>query len=204
MKRFERLVLYGGLLVAAATLAYLSLAYRDLSRDYAALSERLRWPHPGSVVPTFRAETVEGEEVTVGRAPAGGRQLLFVLDTECPYCRRSLPAWQAIAEEASREVPGLQVFGVATDEEGARVAAYGEEHGLGFPLLAFPERKLVRLYRARSVPLVLLLGEGGTVLYSRPGVLETEKAADSVLAAVRRPVPPRAAVIDESQGAAGR
>lgn len=194
LKRFERSVLYASLLAASVALLSLSRAHHELSESHVALSERLQWPHPGSVVPTFVGRTSEGEQLVVGRAPPGARQLLFVLGTECPYSRRSLPAWRAIGE-ASREVPGLQVLAAATDEEPEKVASYAEVHGLTFPVVTFPERKLVRLYRARSVPLVLLLDEAGTVLYSRPGVLEREAARDSVLAAASRPAEARAALV---------
>lgn len=83
-------------------------------------------------------------------------------------------------------MPEVQLLGVVLDPEGP-VAAYRRAHGLQFPVLSFPEAKLQRLYRARSVPLIVLLDREGRVLYSRVGALEEPAAIDSVLAALYGP-----------------
>ncbi|MGH7540460.1 MAG: peroxiredoxin family protein [Gemmatimonadota bacterium] len=74
--------------------------------------------------------------------------------------------------------------------------AYVLEHALDFPVTTFPSPKLVQLYRADRIPLVILLDSGGTVLYSRLGAIETAAAIDSVLRAVRVEVD-RATVVGE-------
>lgn len=124
----------------------------------------------------------------MGRAPEGSGQLLFLFTTTCPYCRASLTGWNRIATDLADDTD-VQVLGIAVDqgEEGVDVARYQATHGLRFPVLGFPHPKLEALYRARTVPLVVLLDADGQVLWSRVGALETQAAIDSVLVAVRAP-----------------
>lgn len=86
--------------------------------------------------------------------------------------------------------PGRGFAGIALDPDGP-LDAYRREHHLAFPIVTFPAEKLRRLYRARSVPLVVLLDSTGRVLYSRLGALEDEAAIDSVLDALKAPDPMR-------------
>jgi peroxiredoxin len=189
MRKWERALLYVGLAVGGLLFVHLSRQFEALSSNYTQLRERLQWPHAGYSVPTFTAETLDGDPVTVGKTEEGRRQLLLVFDTECRFCRASLPAWREITAVARLEAADVDVLGVAVDEDGP-VGEYRAEHRLEFPVLTFPEPKLQRLYRARNVPLIALLDSEGRVLYSRPGALEDPAAIDSVMAALRtRPEP---------------
>ena len=171
------------LIVAAALAVVLAMQNRALRADYAALRERTALPHPGLYVPTFQTTTAGGQPVTIGEAAESGRQLLFVFNTTCPYCRASLPAWNRIAASLdSAGEPAVAVYGISLDsaEETRRYVA---EHGLTFPVVRFPQRKLSVLYRTGIVPQVLVLDQGGQVVYARAGVLEERAARDSVIAA---------------------
>lgn len=181
------------LALATALAVILAVQNRSLRARSAELMERAGLPHPGLLLPTFEAVTLAGERVTIGRTSLGQSQVLFVFNTSCPYCLASLPAWNGIAgtvrTQASDSVP---VYGISLDPPAA-TAAYAAEHGLTFPVLTFPEAKLAPLYRARVVPLVLVLDSIGRVVFSRPGVLATRAAIDSLLAAaaVQQAVPPQ-------------
>lgn len=88
---------YAGLLVSALVIVGLSAELRTATDNYTVLLERLRSPPVGYMLPTFETETVSGDRVTIGEASPGSRQLLLIFDTECPFCRASLPAWRDIS-----------------------------------------------------------------------------------------------------------
>lgn len=182
MRRWERLLLYGGLFVASGLALGLAREYRALDRDHSHLRDRLTWPHEGYGLPTIRVSTLEGDSLTIGEAGPGRRQLLFYLTTTCPHCRASLPAWNRIASYGESDFD-VDAVGIALD---GREAAedYAREHDLRFPLVTFGSLKMKELYRANVVPVTVLVDGAGRVLYSRVGVLDSQVAIDSVLAAV--------------------
>ena len=187
--------------VVAATFLVYRLADQNeqLVGRYGDLREASRTPMPGYAVPTMRAPTVAGDTVTVGETP-GHRQLLFVLNTTCPHCRATLPVWKRIAAEIEASTDDVEVLALSLDPLEA-TAAYREEHGLPFPVALFPEEKLIRLYKAGSVPLTVLLDSDGRVEYARLGRLDAgSQAVDSVLAAVyaNREAPLTAGPLSES------
>jgi len=188
-RRGERALLYAAVVASAVLLLALVRRYDALRDQHKVLTERIQWPHPGYSVPTFETATIDGDSVTVGRADHG-RQFLIFFTTECPYCRASVDAWNRITAAAQREIPDVASLGIALDPDGP-LDAYRREHHLVFPIVKFPDEKLRRLYRARSVPLVVLLDSTGRVLYSRLGALENEVAIDSVLYALNASDPVR-------------
>lgn len=63
--------------------------------------------------------------------------------------------------------------------------AYIDTNRIDFPVVRFPDTKLIRLYRAGAVPMTAVLDHEGRMLYVRRGMLETRAAVDSVMAAAR-------------------
>ena len=163
------------------------LARQKTAQDerYASLQESTILPRPGVFVPTFTASTLDGSSVTIGERPDSGKQVLFAFTTTCPYCLASLPAIREIAAAAvEMQKPSVAMVGIALDTlELAR--AYAASNALSFPIVEFPARKLRYLYRARSVPIILVLDAEGRIVLGRVGVLTDRAAVDSVLAAMR-------------------
>lgn len=197
--RFFLIVVLGLLSVALVSLA---LEHRALRTEYAELLERALWPYPGMYVPSFDAISVDGAlELTVGAMPDDDRQLIFVFTTTCPYCRASLPAWQRIDSLLGPDTT-IAVLGVSLDGP-LETRAYVSEHALRFPVVTFPDGRTRRVYRARTVPQVLVVGAGGRIAYVRRGSLDTGIAVDSVIHAARSvdgPAPP-VPLISETGGA---
>jgi peroxiredoxin len=184
--KLTRLVGPVALLVAAALVVTLGLQKRSLSAEYMELLQRERLPYEGLWVPTFQATTLTGEPVVIGRAEEGTRQVLFLFDTTCPFCRTSLPAWKNLSDRlASIGEPVVHVYGISLSPD-AETRLYVEEQRLTFPVLRFPEEKLRLLYRANGVPQVIVLNHEGRVIHTRPGELEEGAALDSVFAAAVR------------------
>jgi len=156
--------------------------YRKVRR----LASRL---HADSVVPAFRAATLNGDSVTIGEATgAYTRQVLLVLTTTCPYCKATLPIWARLADSLTR-LPNhsIQVIAISLDSlEPTR--RYVAEHGLTFPVVTFPTAKLRRLYRAGTVPETIVLDKDGRVLHARTGVLSVPAVLDSIYKAATLPL----------------
>lgn len=160
-----------------------------LGEEYSRVRRLASRLHAGSVVPAFRAATVNGDSVTIGEAPGPDtRQVLFVLTTTCPYCKASLPVWARLADSLSR-LPNrsIQVVAISLDSlETTR--RYVEEHALPYPVVTFPTPKLRRLYRAGTVPETLVLDKDGRVLHAHAGLLDQPAVLDSIYRAATLPL----------------
>jgi len=86
--------------------------------------------------------------------------------------------------------PAVQLYGVSLDSL-AETERYARSHALTFPITRFTSQKVRRLYKAKSVPLAVVLDEEGRVLYSRTGVLTSGAVSDSLFEAIVRKRPPR-------------
>jgi peroxiredoxin len=181
--------LLGAAALAAACLLVLLLGFqnRALRRDVRHLRFRDGILHEGLVVPAFRAATLAGDSVMIGGSESGGRQVLFVFNTTCPYCLRSLPGWRTIAARlASADRPRITVVGVTLDSlEPTR--RYVAAHQLGFPVVRFPNARTAGIYRATGVPITVVLDHEGNVLYGHGGPVVPGPVMDSVLSGARTP-----------------
>lgn len=182
MRVFERTAL----VLAALLVVVLAIQNRALRTELARAERDAVFPHPGLVVPTFRSVTLEGDSVVVGQNAEGSRQVLFVFRTTCPHCQRTFPAWRRIAAEVRDRVGSTTVYGVSLDPVDVTREFLAAE-GFAAPVMAFPDPKLKKLYRVVGVPTTLVIGAQGEVVHARVGVLETERAVDSVLTAARQP-----------------
>lgn len=181
-RRFKRYVPWVLLAAAAALVVALAWQKRSLEQRYARLLERSLNPHPGLFVPAFSAATVAGDSVRIGEPQPGTAQLLFFFTTTCPYCKASLPAWNRIVR-ATEGIHDVAAYGVALDSLHL-TREYVRERAMTRPIVVLNDRRSTSLYRVRRVPLLLLVGEGGRVRFSRIGTLEDPAAVDSVLDAM--------------------
>jgi peroxiredoxin len=187
--RIRGVIFAVALVVAVTLVVVLSGEARTLRAAYKDLAQRTSEPHAGIFVPTFPATTLGGAPVTIGRTTQG-RQVLFVFTTTCPFCLASLAQWNRLAQILDTlGATRTSAYGLSLDSVSA-TRSYAARHSLRFPVIVFPEHKLVFLYRARVVPLVMVLDSVGRVLYARLGVLTNSTASDSILIAVLR-APPR-------------
>ncbi|MCY3705150.1 MAG: TlpA disulfide reductase family protein [Gammaproteobacteria bacterium] len=180
--------------VLAGLSALLAIQKRQLRVEAAELRQSVRrqvdFPHTGMVVPAFDGATLEGDEVRVGVAAPGTRQILFVLDTRCGNCLVTLPAWNRMAEAVGHDDASVEVYGLSLDPV-PETRAYAQEHGLRFPVVLFDDERYRELYRVRGIPITLVVDEIGAVEYVRLGSIVGEWAepvVDSVVnAAVAGP-----------------
>lgn len=102
------------LAAAISLVVVLAKQKREMQRQAVGFYKQAVQPHAGFLVPTFRGATMNGDSVTVGAAPPGARQILFVFTTTCPFCKSTLPAWRTIAAEFSKtRAGGVSVIGIS-------------------------------------------------------------------------------------------
>lgn len=175
--------------VLAGLSALLAIQKRQLRVEAEELRQTVRrqvdFPHAGMVVPAFDGVTLEGDEVRVGVAASGTRQVLFMLDTRCGNCLVTLPAWNRMTEAVGADDASVEVYGLSLDPA-PETRAYVEEHGLRFPVVLFDDERYRELYRVRGIPITLVVDEIGAVEYVRLGSIFGEQAdpvVDSVVTA---------------------
>lgn len=176
--RLKEIAVYLALGAITASGVYLVRTNRSLTEQNRVLARRAVDPRPGLHVPELNATTLDGAPVVLGRL--GQRQVLFFFNHTCPYCRASLPAWNAIAARLEAQ-GGIEVYGVAFDST-AVASDYAAEHRLRFAVIAKPEPRVAGLYRVSRVPLIEVVKDG-RMAYVRMGALESPLAIDSVVAA---------------------
>lgn len=175
------------LLVATALVIVLGRQLNDTRKERDLISKRLRSLQPGAYAPIQQVPTLDGATVALGEVKPGTRQVVFVYNTECPFCLASIPTWQRVADRL-RNNPAANVVAVSLDSV-APTRAYAARHGLRYPSAILVDQRATNLFRFSSVPQTLVIDENGRVLYSRLGRLDDGPAVDSVLTAVSRPLP---------------
>lgn len=180
--RTVRLLLVVGLLFASDLVLVLVRQNRAHRAAYAELYRRTSRPSIGAYVPTFQATALDGRSVVIGDPAPGQRQVIFVFTTTCRFCYASLAAWRSIAAQMdSLAESRVSVIGLSLDS--AEITrSYVATNRLTFPVVRFPNRRLVALYRAYSVPQSYVLDESGRILYAHSGALQDRAVIDSMLA----------------------
>ena len=180
-----------GLFASCALVVGLSLRLIALNQAYATLRMRFDQPHAGDAVPAFHATSVSGDTFTVGEnADIGARQVLFVLTTTCAYCKATLPVWAKLADSLVQLNDGrIRVIAISLDSL-AQSRRYVADHRIRYPMVMFPNERLRRVYRARSVPQTVVVDAEGVVLYAHVGQLRVGPTLDSVYHAATWLPPP--------------
>jgi len=165
-------------LIAAAMVVALSLvlvlAYQNhaLMRRQGELRDRLTRPTVGMYVPAFNALGTSGEPMPVGAPRATRFQLIFVLNSRCPWCARSIPQWNEIAQSLGSRLgnSNVDIVGLSRDSL-AEASRYSLRTTLSFPLGVFPDRRTMILTKATAVPATLLINSSGRVVYAHVGAV---------------------------------
>jgi peroxiredoxin len=128
----------------------------------------------------FTLETVDGDQVSLDDY-IGDVVLVNFWATWCPPCQAEIPTLEA-AYEAHRD-DGFVVLGVSEDESTTAVAPFVRTLGMTYPILLDTSGKLVEEYRARGLPMSILLDRDGTIRVRHIGYLSGQQL-DEYLAGV--------------------
>ena len=173
-----------GLAIACVLVVTLTAQKRALQSELEASQLERERPYPGLSVPEFASRTLSGENVIIAGGMPGDRQILFVFDTACGYCKRTVPVWNRIAGTL-RNIRGVAVYGISLNDE-ASTRRYVEKMKLTFPVLLFPDPRTARLFRAEVVPITAMVNSDGVLEHVRLGALDrAPSAVDSIIDAIR-------------------
>ncbi|MFO7894815.1 MAG: redoxin domain-containing protein [Longimicrobiales bacterium] len=174
-------VLVTALVAACVIIVALVVQIRSVRDDLAIeRTENLSMPE-GTYIPFSPGLSVAGDSVVVGEVDSEG-QLLFVYNTRCPYCLRSIDAWNSLARRLDPNV--VEVTGISMDSIEA-TSTYRQENALDFESAVLLDARMKDAYRFRTVPQTILVNSEGRVVLSRVGVLRHGPAVDSIMEAVR-------------------
>jgi len=108
----------------------------------------------GMAFPDAAIAGVDGSASTTDLIGAEGAVFLF-LDLECPPCATMAEKWQAVVDQGA--FPGLRVVAI-TNQPPDEVAAFRDEHGLGFPIVQDVDGLYLTTWRVQRFPLEVIVG----------------------------------------------
>lgn len=128
----------------------------------------------GATAPDFTLPDQDGQPVHLAELLAKGPVLLYFYPADfTPVCTKEACAFGALQPELNRA--GVTLLGVSP-QDSASHARFGARYNLGFPLLADPERRVIRAYDCDG--LLGLTVQRVTYLIGQDGrIQETAKAA---------------------------
>jgi thiol-disulfide isomerase/thioredoxin len=135
-------------------LATLVLVTAALVRPAAAA--RPNAPSKGDVVPAFETTGIDGKPREID-FPRGSKTVLLFFLSGCPSCHKMIPEWN---RAYGRRPKGLRVWGVIMDQE---PPGFWSMMSIAFPVVRSPGRQFLRNLNVNRVPLMLRVGEGGTI-----------------------------------------
>lgn len=187
---WPKLLLVLAILSLSVLCVVLAVELKRARAERVAFGRLTSQPHAGMYVPSFPAKTLEGRSLLIGESGDGTRQVLFVFTTTCPYCLASLGAWNAMADTlalggaARAVVVGISLSSLESTQR------YAANHGLRYPVVAFPADKYKRFYRAGRVPVTMVVNPDGRVPWVRVGQFGDRAGVDSLFEALRTGRPP--------------
>lgn len=182
------ILLWLALLAASALVSVLAWQNRGLRAHRDWLSDRVDYAYPGMYVPAIKARSIDGAEFELG-TPSAEHQLLYFFTHTCPYCRQSAPALAEAARVVERDFGGrVSTLGICECTD-AQAREYAQRHGFGFPIIAMTDRRSLMLYRARTVPVLLVVGRDGRVKHAIQGIFDSEAQTRDLVAALQNPGP---------------
>ncbi len=115
--------------------------------------------------------------------------------TWCAACKQEMPGLDSIYRELSGR--GVEIFGIATDKEGAlKVAPYAEEMKISYPVLLDPQALSTTIFGGIEVyPTTFILDRQGLIYSSYLGAQAEELFRDDLLYLLSAPPSPAAPLI---------
>jgi thioredoxin-dependent peroxiredoxin len=128
----------------------------------------------GATAPDFTLPDQDGQPVHLAELLVKGPVLLYFYPADfTPVCTKEACAFGALQPELNRA--GVTLLGVSPQDSTSH-ARFGARYNLGFPLLADPERRVIRAYDCDG--LLGLTVQRVTYLIGQDGrIQETAKAA---------------------------
>ncbi len=132
---------------------------------------------PGEEAPGFELPVMDSGDVVSLEDHRGQVVLLDFWATWCPPCREQMPALEAV-QYSDREEPPVEVISINTDipseDRQAAIDRFMEDNGLSHPT-AIDDGPVQAVYRATTIPTLLVIDPDGVVTYVGQGVHDEER-----------------------------
>jgi cytochrome c biogenesis protein CcmG/thiol:disulfide interchange protein DsbE len=127
----------------------------------------------GEPAPAYEAKTIAGEPASLA-ALRGKPVLLNVWATWCHPCREELPDLERLHQ--ANAARGLRIVGVSIDEAGLEreVADFARDYGVTYELWLDPDNRVSSTFAAVGVPITVLIGPDGTLLWRHLGPVKAD------------------------------
>jgi len=107
-------------------------------------------PEVGSFAPDFVLPDLNGTRVRLSDFRSKKAVFLNFWASWCPSCQEEMPTMEKLYQEFKPR--GLEILAVSIDRVKAEVAKFTKMHGVTFPALLDPNRKVFHTYRVSSIP----------------------------------------------------
>jgi peroxiredoxin len=128
----------------------------------------------GDRLEPFKAVDAEGKEETISYTDRD--YLLLITATKCPWCEKTMPVWNEIAEKAKGRP--IRIVAVSLDGKG-ELSEYIKTNQIKFEVVNFADPNTQMIYKAFATPQTILVKQGGTIEKTWRGML-TEANLDEV------------------------
>ena len=126
-------------------------------------------PYPGQSAPEFSAEDIAGNLISL-KELQGKIVILHFWASWCPQCEEELKIFENTWRK--NKTNGVEVIGVALQDDLNTVTQVASELALSFRLIADPESYVSNLYGVRAVPETFVIGEDGNIIGLYIGVVD--------------------------------
>jgi peroxiredoxin len=169
--RHDRLtyVLAAVIVLMGVEIVYLVIQNRRLSATIKDPKKYFQTLSKDEVVPSFSAQDIDGNDVSVRYSPGGPYRMLFWFGPTCDYCKENVAFWERIHEDY--ESDRLQVLGMFAGNA-IEARKYVDEHGLEFPVICADNPYIVDVYKGHVLPQTVFIDSGGTIRGVWPGILD--------------------------------
>ncbi len=119
----------------------------------------------GGEAPSFRVNTLEGEEISLQGLTSDSHLLLIFWTTWCPECSRTLSEVEHLAADYDSE--DLAILGINTgvDDTPERAERFRERHDLDIPLAFDRDSEITQDYFIQGIPTLFVVDPGGKVTF---------------------------------------
>ena len=120
-------------------------------------------PGRGEKLIDVELATLDGKTASLQEMTRGKVAVFKFGATWCEWCNRETPVFNQVASRYPKDL--LSVFQIDVDEPAATVEAHLTRHATSYPTLLDPQGKAASRYNVSGIPVVIVAGPDGSILY---------------------------------------